>query len=140
MNSWDRMPFLTTIASGGAVASYSPAHTETTGMFIIANYGSSQGYDNDDGSNYEYIHHNFFYQADGLKMCVGGARRRSRTHLAHSLSHNTPRPTPLLAPTLRPPGTMGATTLCLTATWSLCAPLTARTARCVWARALPPPP
>ena len=68
MNSWDRMPFMHNIASGGGAASYSPALSETTGMFIIANYGSSQGYDNDDGSNYDHTRKNFFYQADGFKM------------------------------------------------------------------------
>ena len=94
MNSWNRMPFSTQISSGGGAASYTPALTETTGMFIIANYGSSQGYDkcvippefyarasllltnsipfalincSDDGSSYEHIHANLFYQADGLK-------------------------------------------------------------------------
>ena len=67
------MPFKHNIASGGGEATYAPALSETVGMFIIANYGSSQGYDNDDGSNHDYSHHNFFYQADGFKM-VRGAR------------------------------------------------------------------
>ena len=49
-SSWDRMPFLTNIASGGGEASYAPALNEATALFIIANYGSAQGYDNDDGS------------------------------------------------------------------------------------------
>jgi len=62
------MPFMHNVASGGGAASYSPALSETTGMFIIANYGSSQGYDNDDGSNYDHTRKNFFYQADGFKM------------------------------------------------------------------------
>lgn len=60
MNSWSRQPFMTNIKSG--TPSYSPAKTTTTGMFIIANYGSSQGFDNDDGSNNMDTHHNFFYQ------------------------------------------------------------------------------
>ena len=34
-------------------------------MFIIANYGAAQGYDNDDGSSYDHTRFNFFYQADG---------------------------------------------------------------------------
>jgi hypothetical protein len=68
INTWDRMPFATTIASGGGAASYSPALTETTGVFAIANYGAAQGEDNDDGSSFMHIHNNFFYQADGLKM------------------------------------------------------------------------
>ena len=63
MNSWDRQPFATQIRSGGGAASYAPALTDTHHSFIIANYGSSQGFDNDDGSNYFRTHHNFFYQA-----------------------------------------------------------------------------
>jgi len=53
MNSWDRMPFKSQISSHDGV-SYAPALSETVGMFIIANYGSSQGYDNDDGSNHDW--------------------------------------------------------------------------------------
>lgn len=45
------MPFLTRIRSGGGEASYTPASTETTHNAIIANYGASQGFDNDDGSS-----------------------------------------------------------------------------------------
>lgn len=51
INSWDRMPFLTRIASGGGAASYSLAPTDTAHNAIIANYGASQGFDNDDGSS-----------------------------------------------------------------------------------------
>ena len=36
------MPFLTQIGSAGGAPSYYPALSETTGMFIIANYGSAQ--------------------------------------------------------------------------------------------------
>jgi hypothetical protein len=50
MNSWDRMPFISNIGTNGGAAPYAPALSETTGMFIIANYGAAQGYDNDDGS------------------------------------------------------------------------------------------
>ena len=56
---------MTKIASGGTTPSYTPAYTETSSSFIIANYGSSQGFDNDDGSNYFHTYKNFFYQADG---------------------------------------------------------------------------
>ena len=66
------MPFMHNIATNGGQASYAPALSETVGMFIIANYGSSQGYDNDDGSNHDWSHDNFFYQADGFKMDYGG--------------------------------------------------------------------
>jgi hypothetical protein len=68
------MPFKHNIASNGGEATYAPALSETVGMFIIANYGSSQGYDNDDGSNHDYSHHNFFYQADGFKMVSAAPR------------------------------------------------------------------
>lgn len=43
------MPFKTTIRSLGATASYSPANTQTHHSMILANYGASQGFDNDDG-------------------------------------------------------------------------------------------
>ena len=52
MNSWDRMPFLTNVRSGGNAYTYSPAETVTSHRMIIANYGASQGFDNDDGSSY----------------------------------------------------------------------------------------
>ena len=65
------MPFLTRIGPS-STASYTPAKTITTGMFIIANYGSSQGFDNDDGSNNMNTYSNFFYQSDGHKMDYGG--------------------------------------------------------------------
>ena len=46
MNSWDRMPFLTTIKSGGHEATYDAALSETSHSMIIANYGASQAFDN----------------------------------------------------------------------------------------------
>ncbi len=91
------MPFKHNIASGGGEATYAPALSETVGMFIIANYGSSQGYDNDDGSNHDYSHHNFFYQADGFKM-VRGARplaaapRRAAPRRVAPRARRAPRP------------------------------------------------
>jgi hypothetical protein len=39
---------------------------------IWANYGSSQGFDTDDGSSWYNISNNFMYQADGYKMDFGG--------------------------------------------------------------------
>jgi hypothetical protein len=52
INSWDRMPFLTDIATGGVgPATYNAALTETSHSMIIANYGASQSFDNDDGSS-----------------------------------------------------------------------------------------
>lgn len=72
INSWDRMPFLTKIRSGGITASYSPALTETSHNAIIANYGASQGFDNDDGSSFYNTHDNWYWDAAGFKMDYGG--------------------------------------------------------------------
>jgi len=73
INSWDRMPFLTDIATGGVgPATYAAALSETSHSMIIANYGASQGFDNDDGSSWYDTHDNFFYDADGFKMDYGG--------------------------------------------------------------------
>jgi hypothetical protein len=47
MNSWDRLPGLNLMASGGLIPSYNASLTETTHSMIIANYGASQGFDND---------------------------------------------------------------------------------------------
>jgi hypothetical protein len=72
INSWDRMPFLTAIKSGGNEASYSAALSETSHSMVIANYGASQSFDNDDGSSWYDTHDNFFYDASGFKMDYGG--------------------------------------------------------------------
>jgi hypothetical protein len=62
------MPFKTRILSRGGEASYAHADSETLNSMIIANYGASQGFDNDDGSSYYDTHDNFFYDASGFKM------------------------------------------------------------------------
>lgn len=71
INSWDRMPFLHDIGPGGE-PSFTPVPTTIANNFIFANYGSSQGVDNDDGSSYFDSHDNVFYMADGFKMDYGG--------------------------------------------------------------------
>lgn len=70
INSWDRMPFLTN--ANGFGPSFQPLPTHTTQNLILANYGASQGFDNDDGSSYYATHGNVFYSADGFKMDYGG--------------------------------------------------------------------
>jgi len=73
INTWDRQPFLTNIGSSiGGNPSFNPAVTEIAFNFIWANYGASQGVDNDDGSSFYWIHNNVFYDADGFKMDYGG--------------------------------------------------------------------
>jgi hypothetical protein len=70
INSWDRQPFITDVATGKP--SYDAAMSNITGNYIWANYGSSQGFDTDDGSSWYNISDNFMWQADGYKMDFGG--------------------------------------------------------------------
>ena len=56
--------------------SWAPVVTTIAHNVIFANYGGSQGVDNDDGSAWYDIHHNFFY-GEGLKMDYGGASGRA---------------------------------------------------------------
>lgn len=70
INSWDRMPFLTKLKYGRP--SFEPLVNDVSQNFIFANYGGSQGIDNDDGSSFYEITNNVFYSADGFKMDYGG--------------------------------------------------------------------
>lgn len=70
INSWDRQPFLTKLRNG--TASFVPLNRTITRNFIVANYGASQGVDNDDGSSWYHIKSNVFYTAEGFKMDYGG--------------------------------------------------------------------
>ena len=63
INSWDRMPFLNAFTG-----TFSPLPTVVQKNFIFANYGASQGIDNDDGSAFYEITNNVFYNADGSRM------------------------------------------------------------------------
>jgi hypothetical protein len=86
----DRMPFLTDIATGQPT--YTAALTETSHSMIIANYGASQSFDNDDGSSYYDTHDNFFYDASGQ---VSIHKRDSFRHdlttlVSSSLSSHSP--------------------------------------------------
>ena len=78
LNSWDRQPFLTDVRYGKDRPSYEAADSEVNNNFIIANYGGSQGFDNDDGSSWYNIHDNFIY-GEGLKQDYGSGRSRPRT-------------------------------------------------------------
>ncbi len=127
MNSWDRMPFLTTIKSGGYEATYSAALTETHHSMIIANYGASQGFDNDDGSSWYDTHDNFFYDASGFKMVRFDANHICALYNhAPQKSNPNPNPTP---PKPQPNRTTAATTAFFTPTLS-----SPRRAKTVWGR------
>jgi len=57
-NSWDRLPYITTVRNG--TASTIPAFNEAHHNFIVANYAADGGcLDNDDGSSYYHINNNF---------------------------------------------------------------------------------
>lgn len=71
INSWDRQPFLTTLLHG-TEASFDPLPRRIESNFIFANFGGSQGVDNDDGSSWFNITSNVFYFAEGFKMDYGG--------------------------------------------------------------------
>ena len=75
INSWDRQAYRTPLRdpSGG----WAPLPTVISRNAIIANYGGSQGVDNDDGSSWYDIFDNFFY-GEGLKNDYGGHQGRTR--------------------------------------------------------------
>ena len=70
INSWDRTAYLSDVLHGEP--SYEAAINHVTNNMIIANYGSSQGFDTDDGSSWYNISQNFFFMADAWKMDYGG--------------------------------------------------------------------
>ena len=84
LNSWDRQPFLTDVRYGKDRPSYEAADSEVNNNFIIANYGGSQGFDNDDGSSWYNIHDNFIY-GEGLKQDYGGhdSRYTNNVNVVH---------------------------------------------------------
>lgn len=71
VNSWDRVPYITTFATGKP--SIVPKFREFVHNFFVATYSSQQAIDNDDGSCYYSTHDNFFvYGANGVKADFGG--------------------------------------------------------------------
>jgi hypothetical protein len=72
INSWDRQPFVTTVATGKASAKMLPRNISRN--FLTANYGGTNGaIDNDDGSIHFENNHNF--QVYGhQKFKTGGIR------------------------------------------------------------------
>ena len=80
MHSWDRMPFLTRVLNDGGDASYTAAMTATSHSMIYANYGASQGFDNDGVLRMQHVH------------CVWNVRASVRHLALHSLSHHLTHP------------------------------------------------
>ena len=57
-NSWDRVPYITTIGSGKP--SVLPAWRHIRRNLMISNYASQEAIDNDDGSAFYKTYENFF--------------------------------------------------------------------------------
>merc|ERR1712224_993960 len=71
LNSWDRQPYLTTVAHG--TPSMDMAWRKIHNNFFIDNYSPQEDVDNDDGSRYYHTYDNFFvYGQNGLKSDFGG--------------------------------------------------------------------
>lgn len=74
-NSWDRLPYITDVRDG--TPSSVPAVNNVHRNFIVANYAADGGcLDNDDGSSYYDIHHNFCVFG-GHKSDFDGNKKRS---------------------------------------------------------------
>lgn len=86
INSWDRQAYLTTLKDG-TTPSFDPIPRVIRRNLIFANYGASQGVDNDDGSSWFHIHYNVFYDADGFKMDYGGHDSVYEHNMAISFSY-----------------------------------------------------
>lgn len=82
INSWERGAYLSDVRDG--TPSWEPKYNDIASNFIIANYGGSQGFDNDDGSSWYNIHHNFIY-GEGLKQDYGGhdSRYHNNVNVVH---------------------------------------------------------
>jgi hypothetical protein len=72
VNSWDRVPYITTLRNG--TASTIPAWNYVTGNFLLANYNPSAAIDSDDGSSFWQHHKNFVvYGQAGFKLSPQGS-------------------------------------------------------------------
>lgn len=83
INSWDRQLFWTDVRDP-LKPGWNPAYSDIALNVILANYGGSQGFDNDDGSSWYDIHHNVIY-GEGLKQDYGGhdSKYRNNLNLVH---------------------------------------------------------
>lgn len=71
INSWDRQPYITTVAHG--TASLDMAWRNIHHNFLIDNYSPQEDVDNDDGSQFYATHDNFLvYGGRGMKNDFGG--------------------------------------------------------------------
>ena len=77
-NSWDRVPYISTLRHGPSKPSVLPAWRHLRRNFFLSNYASQEAVDTDDGSAFYKTYENFFvYAANGLKSDFNG---RSNEH------------------------------------------------------------
>ena len=87
INSWDRQPYVTTVATGKPSGKMLPRNI--TNNFLVANYGGSNGaVDNDDGSEYYENNHNF--QIYGHQKFKVGAIHSYGNVMASTPNRNSP--------------------------------------------------
>ena len=80
---------MTDLAYGADHPSWDAAITTVSHNMIWANYGSSQGVDNDAGSSFYHIASNVFYSADGFKMDYGGHDSAFSSNLVLTLPYDS---------------------------------------------------
>ena len=78
-NSWDRQPFLSDVLDGSTY-SFTPAFNDISHNFLLGNYGAVNTVDNDDGSSWYNIHHNFLVRG-GHKSNFGGHDKYSYNNI-----------------------------------------------------------
>jgi hypothetical protein len=70
-NSWDRVPYITTLRTGKA--SIIPADRHIHHNFVLGTYNVQAAIDTDDGSSYYQTYDNFLaYAGNGMKSDYGG--------------------------------------------------------------------
>jgi hypothetical protein len=88
-NSWDRVPYITTLRSGKP--SVLPAWRHVRRNFFLSNYASQEAIDTDDGSAFFRTSENFFvYAANGLKSDFNGRFNQHTRNVYARLRPQTP--------------------------------------------------
>ena len=83
-NSWNRQPFIWEKLPG-QLPNLTPKPFVIEHNYLISNYGSGYGVDNDDGSAYFDIRYNVFYEGSGLKSDFSGHDKLFHGNLGISL-------------------------------------------------------
>ena len=84
-NSWNRQPFIWE-KKPGELPNLTPKPFVIEQNYLISNYGSGYGVDNDDGSAYFDIRDNVFYSGSGLKSDYAGHDKHFHGNLGIAIS------------------------------------------------------